>query len=300
MVDFPHRRSSKPFVRKPGAGVKILFFIIASLVLMTVDHQYPQLEIVRSGLSTAVYPLRLAASLPYKAGHELLRSISFRNTLLENNTQLKNKNLKLRARLQQLHAIERENAHLRALMNTAAKTRGELGIGRIMSIDLDPFRQQVVINKGRQDGIYVGQPLLDADGVMGQITHAGLLTSIALLITDPNTAIPVEVARNGLRTIAIGTGDASRLDLPYLPNNADIKPGDQLVTSGLGERFPRGYPVGKVTTIDRQPGSPFAEIEARPAAELSRSHQVLLLWPPEAKQSSNDKQVAATTSAAEQ
>ncbi|HET6656023.1 MAG TPA: rod shape-determining protein MreC [Gammaproteobacteria bacterium] len=282
MPDFKHHRASYSlFAYKPAAGAKVLFFIVLSVVLMTLDHQYHNLEVIRSGLSATVYPLRYVAALPYKIGSEIAEDLSFRSTLLKRNAELEREALILRARLQQFDTIKRENTHLRALMDAAARTQGKIRIGEIMAVDLDPFRQQVVINRGTNDGAYVGQPLLGAKGVMGQITHVSPFSATALLITDPNTAIPVENARNGLRTIAIGTGDTSLLQLPYLPNNADIKPGDALVTSGLGGRFPRGYPVGTVTEVVQKPGAPFAEVEATPAAELSRSHQVLLLWPPE-------------------
>lgn len=293
MPDFKHRRSYSLFAYKPAAGAKILFFIVLSIVLMTLDHQYHNLEVIRTGLSAAVYPLRAVAAFPYKVGHEVMEDVSSRRALLQRNTELESQALTLRARLQQFETLERENTHLRALMDAAARIHGKIRIGEIMAVDLDPFRQQIVINKGKSDGVYIGQPLLGAKGVMGQITHVGPLSSIALLITDPNTALPVEIARNGLRTIALGTGDSNRLDLPYLPNNADVQTGDELVTSGLGGRFPRGYPVGTVTQVVQKPGEPFADIQARPAAELSRSHQVLLLWPPKATQPPAKTAVAA-------
>jgi rod shape-determining protein MreC len=294
LPDFKHRRSYKLFAYKSATGLKLLFFVALSLALMTLDHHYHNLETVRTGLSALVYPLRAVASFPYQAGSEIRKDLSFRSTLLKRNGKLERQSLKLHARLQQMKTLRRENTHLRALMNTAAKTESQVRIGRIMSVALDPFRQQIVINKGTSDGTYVGQPLLGAKGIMGQITHVGPLTSTALLITDPNSAVPVEVARNDLRTIALGTGDSNRLKLPYLPNNADIRVGDTLVTSGLGGRFPRGYPVATVTRVDQQSGAAFAEIAAEPTAGLGRSHQVLLLWPPDRQNQAKDKRVAET------
>lgn len=279
LPDFKHHRSYSLFAHKPAAGAKILFFIALSIVLMTLDHHYHNLEVVRSGLSAAVYPLRVVASLPYRIGHTLSTDLASRRRLLARNAVLERQALEMGARLQQLTTLEHDNAHLRALMDAAATTRGKVRVSEIMSVDLDPFRQQIVIDKGDTDGAYLGQPLLGAHGIMGQITHVGPFSSVAILITDPNTAIPVEISRNGLRTIAVGTGSSDRLDLPYLPNNADVRQGDVLVTSGLAGRFPHGYPVAVVTSVVQKPGEPFADIDARPAAELGRSHEVLLLWP---------------------
>ena len=148
-----------------------------------------------------------------------------------------------------------------------------------MSVNLDPYKHQIVINKGELNQTYPGQPLLDADGVMGQVVHVGPYTSTAVLITDTSHAIPVQVNRNGLRTIALGSGTINRLELPYLPNNSDILVGDLLITSGLGGRFPPGYPVATVSTIEQDPGQAFARITATPMAKLDRSREVLLVWP---------------------
>ena len=144
-------------------------------------------------------------------------------------------------------------------------------------MDLDPFRRQIVINKGSQHGVTLGLPLLDANGLMGQIMRVGPVSSIALLITDPSHAVPVQVSRNGLRALALGTGASDRLELPYLPGDADIQVGDVLITSGLGGRFPPDYPVAKVVSVERDPGQPFARILAVPSARLEHSREVLLV-----------------------
>lgn len=248
---------------------------------MTADHQHHRLEIVRTGLSAVVYPLRLVAAFPAKATHDVVHGLNTRQHLLKRNAKLKQHALKLQAQLQQFWSLKRENRQLRALMNAAPKAQGQLRIAEIMSVSLDPFRQQIILNKGRTSDVYLGQPVLGIGGMLGQITHVGPFTSIAILITDPNTAIPVEVLRSGLRTIAIGTGNSNELKLPYLPNNTTIRKGDRLVTSGLSGRFPRGYPVATVTKVTQKAGRPFAAITARPAAAMNRSHEVLLLWPPQ-------------------
>jgi rod shape-determining protein MreC len=152
-------------------------------------------------------------------------------------------------------------------------------IAELKSVNLDPYKHQIVVNKGELHDIYPGQPLLDAKGVMGQIVHAGPYSSTAVLITDTSHAIPVQVNRTGLRTIALGSGAINRLELPYIPNNADIRPGDLLITSGLGGRFPPGYPVATVTAVQHDPGLTFSQVVATPLAELNRSREVLLVWP---------------------
>jgi rod shape-determining protein MreC len=151
-------------------------------------------------------------------------------------------------------------------------------------VDFDPFSQDIVINKGSQQGVVVGQPIVDAEGVMGQVVHVAPYTSTAMLITDPSHAIPVADNRNGLRAIAMGTGSADRLDIPHLPLNADIKEGDLLVTSGLGGRFPPGYPVAIVEKVERNPGQAFSDVTARPTAHLEQSREVLLVWTPPVEQ----------------
>jgi rod shape-determining protein MreC len=181
--------------------------------------------------------------------------------------------------LLKLAALEEENIRLRELLDSSFEVGEKRLIAELMSVNLDPYKHQIKINKGELDDIYPGQPLLDAKGVMGQIVHAGPYTSTAVLITDPSHAIPVQVNRNGLRSIALGSGTINRLDLPYIPNNADIQPGDLLITSGLGGHFPPGYPVAIVDAVQHDPGRTFSQVVATPLAHLNRSREVLLVWP---------------------
>jgi len=181
--------------------------------------------------------------------------------------------------MQKLAALEVENIRLRELLDSSFEVGEKVLIAELMSVNLDPYKHQVVINKGELHDVYPGQPLVDADGVMGQIVHAGPYSSTAILITDTSHAIPVQVNRNGLRTIALGSGSINRLELPYIPNSADIRPGDLLTTSGLGGRFPPGYPVATVETVEHDPGSAFASVNATPLAHLNSSREVLLVWP---------------------
>ncbi len=187
------------------------------------------------------------------------------------------------ARLQRLDALLAENTRLRALLQSAESYQYSVEVAGLLSVDFDPFRHQLLLDRGERHGVVRGQALIDARGVMGQTTIVGPLSTQAVLITDPSHALPVEVNRNGLRTIVRGTGDIDRLELPYLPNNADIVVGDLLVTSGLGGVFPPGYPVARVTRVQRRPGERFVEVDAIPTAALNRSREVLLVRPEETR-----------------
>lgn len=246
---------------------------------MTFDHRQHHLENFRAGLSVLVYPLQYVVNLPVSAGSWVGETLSSRSKLLEENAHLRVQQLLLKTQLQKLSAIEAENIRLRELLQSSKRVSERVLIAEILAVDLDPFARQVVINKGNKFNVYDGQPVLDADGVMGQVVHVNPLTSTVMLITDANQAIPVEVNRNGLRAIAFGTGAQTSLDLPNIPNNADIVVGDLLVTSGLGGRFPPGYPVGHVTSIKKDVALPYANVTVEPSAALDRSREVLLVWP---------------------
>ena len=250
-----------------------------SLALMMMDHRHAHLDSLRKGLSVLAYPVQFAVNLPVEAGEWLSETVISHQTLVEENASLRAQNMLLNSRLQKLSALETENMRLRELLDSSFKVADRVLVAELLAVDLEPFSRQVVINKGTLNSVYVGQPLLDANGVVGQIAEAGPLTSHAILITDPSHAIPVLVNRNGLRTIAVGTGAGNELELQYIPNNADIKVGDLLVTSGLGERFPPGYPVGTVTRVAPDPSRPFAHVEAKPSAHLDSGREVLLVWP---------------------
>lgn len=246
--------------------------------MMVLDHRQHHLGMLRNTLSVLVYPIRYLVDLPASAGHWLAESLSSRSTLLIENSRLHDEDLILKARLQRLYSLEAENSRLRKLLDSSSRLRERVLIAELMAIDLAPFSRHIVLNKGELHGVYAGQAIIDAHGIMGQIISVSPLQSTAILITDPNHTIPVEVNRNGLRTIASGMGDINRLTLSHLPNNADILVGDLLVSSGLGGRFPAGYPVARVSTVNRSPDSPFAHVEAEPLAALESSREVLLLW----------------------
>lgn len=256
----------------------MLLAVALSIGLIVADHRFRHLDVLRSTLSVVVYPLHLVASLPETLGGFVQGRLAKEEELRRHNEALHRENLVLSARLQQFEALEAENMRLRDLLGSSFKIGDRVLIAELLSVDLNPYRHQVLINKGDTSGVYEGQPVLDANAVMGQIVRVNPLSSAVLLITDADHALPVQINRNGLRTVAAGTGFVNRLELPHLPNNADVQVGDLLVTSGLGGRFPPGYPVARVTEVRRDSGKPFATVVAAPTARLDRTREVLLVW----------------------
>jgi len=271
--------SDRRAFRNEGFGLRLVVLCILSVSIMVLDHNDEHLKTIRSILSAVVHPIRLVIDAPFSLGHWIGDSTATRSELSAENRRLKEQNLIQSARLQRQVALEAENTRLRALLDSTAKVSGRVLIGEIMSIDMNPFRHRITINKGSNDGLYVGQALIDADGIIGQVIRDQFFSAEALLITDIDHALPVEIVRSRLRTIAVGTGDLERLSLPFLPRNADVVDGDILVTSGLGGTFPPGYPVGIIDTIAGDSGKPFLTVGARPAAALNRIREVLLIWP---------------------
>lgn len=266
------------FQIESSPSLRLTAAVIVSLVLMWTDHRHAALENLRQGLSVVIYPVRVLVDLPFTLYDSASESLSARSRLLDDNARLKTQALEDAARLQQLQALRAENARLRELLRSSARLGDRVLVAQIFEVDLDPFRHRVLLDRGTGDSVFPGQAVVDADGIMGQVTHVDPFSAEAILITDADHAVPVEVNRNGLRTIALGTGETDNLDLPFLPNNADIREGDLLVTSGLGGTFPRGYPVAEVVRVIRDPGEAFAQVSARPAAALNRSREVLLVW----------------------
>lgn len=268
--------------RTPALGLRFLLLAAMSILLLIADHRENHLETVRKALGAVVYPLRIVVDSPVSLWRWLQDTTAARNDLLLENSRLNAERLLTQARLQRFAALESENARLRAMLEATSRVRDQVQVAEIMSVSSNPFRHTLIIDKGTQDGVYDGQAMIDAKGVVGQIIEAGLLSAQGVLISDPDHALPVEVNRNGLRTIAVGTGAFDRLDLPFLPNNADIREGDLLVTSGLGGSFPPGYPVGVIAEVTRIPQGPFAQISARPAAALNQVREIMLIWSGEA------------------
>jgi len=246
---------------------------------MVVDHHQSHLKIIRSALSTLVYPLQYVVNLPIEVTEWVSVSLVTHNRLLEENDRLKNEHLLVSSKLQRYEILETENRRLRELLESSFRLNDKVLVAELIAVELQSFRRQIVINKGQREGAYDGQPIVDAAGIMGQIVHVGPFSSTVLLVTDPNHALPVQVNRNGLRAIAVGTGQSDKLLLENLPNNADILVGDLIISSGLGRRFPSGYPVGQIEQISRDPGEAFAKVIIKPSAQLSKSREVLMVWP---------------------
>ncbi|MEM6639371.1 MAG: rod shape-determining protein MreC [Pseudomonadota bacterium] len=278
MIEVRQTDTKTLFLRGPAPGTRCLLLLIFSVVLMVSDYRFGHLEHVRTTFSAVVYPLRALVDAPFSAAHAIAERFKERRRLFAENENLKEENLLARARLQQLDALEAENARLRTLMESTAKVADRVLISEILNVDLHPNRHRIAIDKGARDGAFQGQALLDAHGIVGQITHVGPFDAEAILVSDPDHALPVEVIRSGLQTIAVGSGRSGEIRLPFLPNNADIRAGDQLVSSGMGGVFPRGYPVGTVRDVNLDPHEPFAKIVAAPAATLDRDREVLLVW----------------------
>ena len=259
-------------------GVRFLLLAVAACTLMVVDHRTSRLQPVREALSFVVYPVQMLVDAPPRAWRWARTSLAERRALLAENERLKREQLHASAKLLRLEALEAENRRLRELLDSTERLADRVLVAEILAVDMDPYRQRFNVNRGRLDGVYVGQALLDANGIVGQIVNVAPMTSEAVLITDADHAVPVIVTRNGLRTIAVGTGDSGRLRLPYLTNSSDIEVGDLLLSSGLGGVFPAGYPVGRVIEVRRRPGQSFADVIAEPAAALDRQREVLLVW----------------------
>jgi rod shape-determining protein MreC len=254
-------------------------FVSASLIMMTVDHRQNYLESVRTALSAAIYPLYYVVNLPMSAGGWLQDNFTTRKSLMAENTRLHAQDLLLKAQVQKMAALEMENVRLRELLGASPKVSEHVMAAELLAVDIDPYARKVVLDKGSRDGVYEGQPLIDARGVMGQVIKVGPLSSTAMLITDTTHALPVMVTRTGLRTIAAGTGAAGLLDLQNLPSNTDIRRGDLLVTSGLDGRFPPNYPVATVALVKQEQGQYFIQVKATPTARLEHNRELLLVWP---------------------
>jgi len=245
---------------------------------MTADHRMQYLDSVRTFISVLVYPIQYVVSFPSSATSWLGDNLQSRESLLEDNEKLVSKNLFLEVQMQKYVSLEIENMRLRHLLDASKRLTDRVLTAELLSVDLDPFSHKVLINKGLRHGTYKGQPILDSEGVYGQIVQVLPLTSSVMLLTDPGHSLPVQANRSGLRTIAQGTGSTSKLRLLHIPNNGDLKEGDLLSTSGLGGVFPAGYPVARVTLVKPVSGQAFATVEAEPLARLDKSREVLMVW----------------------
>ncbi|WP_425504580.1 rod shape-determining protein MreC [Pseudomonas folii] len=252
--------------------------VVLSVALMVVDARFTVLKPVRSQMSLVLMQSYWIVDLPQRLMQGVASQFGSRTELIAENEKLKTEALLLQGRLQKLAALTEQNVRLRELLNSSALVNEKVEVAELIGMDPNPFTHRIIINKGERDGVVLGQPVLDARGLMGQVVELMPYTSRVLLLTDTTHSIPVQVNRNGLRAIASGTGNPERLELRHVADTADIKEGDLLVSSGLGQRFPAGYPVATVKEVIHDSGQPFAIVRAVPTAALNRSRYLLLVF----------------------
>lgn len=262
----------------PSLGLRLAILAAASIALMVADQRQQYLPVVRGWLSAAVYPVLWAVDAPFSAWRATSDALRTRGALQAENTRLDAENLVLQLRLLRFEALERENERLREARESSSRVVQRSLVAGILKVDLDPYRQRVLVNRGTRDGVFKGQAALDAHGVFGQVTRVGPVSAEVVMISDPEHAIPVQINRTGVRTIAVGTGRPDELVLPYLPRSADVEAGDLVVSSGLGGVFPPGYPVALVSQAVHDPAQPLLQVRAQPLAKLDRDPEVLLVW----------------------
>ncbi len=254
----------------------VLFF---SAVLVFFDHRMSSFDVVRGYLQSFVSPLQYIANTPKQFMTWAAENIVTRQKLLAENQKYHLQELLFHEQKMQLDIIKQENERLRSLLASPLRTNIKKMVAEILSVDSDPYTHQVVINRGASDGVYEGQPVLDEQGIVGQILHVGTTSSRVILITDISHAVPVRVQRNGLRLIASGSGRIERLIHNFVPHSADIRVGDLLVSSGLGGKYPEGYPVARITTVNQNESREFATVLSQPVAQIDRLRYLLLLSP---------------------
>lgn len=269
-----------PSASRPGdvAGVlRLLAFLILSVALMLLDYRGGWLHALRGQAETAMQPLWWLAGLPSRAGAGLRENLVTRTQLTADNARLRQALLVTQARNARLRTVAAENARLRGLLDSAARGRLDVQLAGVINIDLDPTRQRLLLDVGQRGGARQGQVVIDAGGLLGQVISTTATTATVLLLTDPDHAVPVMVARNGVRLMVYGAGRSDALQLADVPLSADVRAGDQLLTSGLGGRFPPGFAVGTVGKLHLDDSRAFLEAAVRPAAQLDRGRDVLLL-----------------------
>lgn len=288
------------FATSTSLQLRLFFAVIASFSLIIFDSKFDSFSNVRVYLNTAVSPLIYAADIPSEMLKGVSNTVVTRRDLKKQVQEQREKLFIQQVQLLEFKHLKEENKRLRALLNSPVHADQRKLVAEIITVNSDPFSLQVVINKGAIDGIYIGQPILNEQGVVGQIVDVSATYSRVLLITDITHGIPVRVQRNDIRAIANGSGELNSLTLPYVPHSTDIQVGDVLVTSGLGGVFPEGYPVATITDFTYQMGQPYAQVEAKPIVALERIRYVLLIWDDEENTADNNTEnnnVESTTNA---
>ena len=264
--------------RGPSFGFRFFCYALLSVVLMFYDKRGGWLDTARYGLQAAIYPLQLAVNSPSAAWRWLEESFTTREKLQAEIDELRGQLLNQQLATLRQAALEAENATLRGLTQAFPEVIAKRLIGEVISVEVSTLRQRMVVNRGGNDGVFRSQPVITGAGVLGQVIRTGPFSAEVILITDAEHALPVQVLRSGVRTIALGTGRATSLELPYVPQNYDVQEGDVLVTSGLGRIFPYGLPVAKVVKVERDSTQPLARILAVPLANMESDREVLFIW----------------------
>ena len=267
------------FERGPSLRTRFFIALGCASLLLFLDHRLNTMQPVRSFLTTVVSPIQYLAVLPQQISARVDYILTTRSELRTDNERLGNQLLELEMAVQRLNFIESENDRLRQLLGSDVRGASRRMVTEVVAVASDPFSHQVVINKGSSNGAYVGQPVLDNRGIVGQLVSVGLNTARVLLISDQSHAISLRVQRNDIRVLAQGSGDLQKLALLYISHSSDIEVGDVLLSSGLDEVFPEGYPVAEVIEIDRNEQLQYAQVAVRPYAQLDRVRSLLLLWP---------------------
>ncbi len=269
------------FGRGPSLQQRLFFAVIASASLMLADSRLDAFSQVRFLLNSAVAPIQYAADLPRSMFDGFYDRFSSRQQLMESNHGLKREVLILKSDLILLDQYREENQRLRKLLGSSFVRDEKKVVAEVMGVDTSPYRHQVVIDKGRVDGVYEGQPVINEKGIVGQVTFVAAHNSRVLLLIDPNSAIPVQNIRNDIRVIASGNGQTDEIQLEHIATSTDMNVGDMLVTSGLGGIYPEGYPVAYIAEVDKDTRREFAVIKATPVVDFTRLRYLLLIWPNE-------------------
>ncbi len=272
------------------AITRLFILSLVSIALIVLDHRQGHLARVRSLLSVTVLPIQYAVAFPEKFYQKMSAQMKLRDALVAQIKILTVENLALHQRLQYLLALEAENNSLKMLMKTASQPDEKVAVAEVLEINTTPFSQRIVIDRGSVDGVYEGQPIVDAMGILGQVIQVGPKTSVVLLLTDKQNAIPVQSSRSGARALAFGGGTVDTLSLSHVTRTADFAVGDTLISSGIGQRYPRGYPVGIIQSIDRQGGGVFVKVIAKPLARIDVASELLLIWPHESAFAPEEKE----------
>ncbi|RDL45763.1 rod shape-determining protein MreC [Marinomonas piezotolerans] len=262
------------------SSARFVVLALISIAMIVADLQFKAFAPIRPYLTWLVTPIQVVVSMPQKMLSWADMRLESREGLVAQNEELNAELLMLRGQLQRLTSLKAENVRLRELLDASQRVEEKIVMAEVIGFDQNAYSHKLLIDKGFSNGAYVGQPVLDATGVLGQVVETSAYTSRVLLIADASHFVPVQLARTGFRSVLRGTGDLKRMELMSVPHTADIKKGDILTTSGLDERFPSGYPVGVVRGVQHIPGKSYADVDVVPLAQLGRSRHVMLIERP--------------------